>query len=129
MNQEQRIKELEREMIAFLLKQEDKPYLFTEGRAYTNYEIAEEIKNSTRFGNEMVNSAIMLALDLFTRGKKDLSIQNEHLIKGEQVIYVPTEISEISLSVWSQITGWRSTGVYVRQTTLSSYIKELNRVG
>ena len=49
------------------------PYLVTSsGKEYTLAAILEEIRHSSQFGKEMERNILMLAVDLLTRGKKQI---------------------------------------------------------
>jgi len=50
----------------------NKPYLVSGTKQYTLKEVLENIENNTKFGLSMQRNIILLALDLLTRGKRNL---------------------------------------------------------
>ncbi len=50
-------------------KEGNKPLLCTNGRMYTAFELADEIRNRTEFGQKTINDYIFLTIDLVERGK------------------------------------------------------------
>ena len=67
-------KELEKILVSTFLKYGDKTALLIKGkRSYTGNEIAEEIKNGTELGIQMMENILKLSINLLMRDKINIS--------------------------------------------------------
>ncbi len=64
---------LKQSIIDFLLSKEEeelnKPYISMGASVYTRRELAEQVRQETEHGKEVVNNLIELTIDLLNRGK------------------------------------------------------------
>ena len=66
---------LKKEIIDNLMKGDDidSPHLIIGYNSFSKRQIADEIEKNSEFGSRFVNNIILLALDLFMRGKEKLN--------------------------------------------------------
>jgi uncharacterized protein (DUF2384 family) len=65
---------LKNSLIKFLSKGNlDEKYMICNKKTYTKRMMIEELNNDTDFGNDFINSVLMLAVDLFDRKKEKLN--------------------------------------------------------
>lgn len=63
------MEELREKLVSIFSEMEDKPYLLANGKSWTTKELMSEIKNKTKFGEELVENTLRLTLDLLSRQK------------------------------------------------------------
>lgn len=77
-------KPIEKALIEFLRKQENKPYIASSKGEWTTHELADEVEKGTEMGIQMVSDLVLLTADRILRGKEKLP--SEDVSKGADTL-------------------------------------------